>query len=244
MSTDHDELRRLLGGYLLGGLDEADTDRLDEHLLTCDECRAELDRLAPVPELLRAFPKAPPVAVAPGARPSPARVESLLGRMRAERSRDRRRQGRRLAVAAAVLLVAAISGGLVISRDNDETVPRAAPAQTSQTNQTNQTSPASQPQVTAAFEAADGSGLTGEAVLTGKTWGVSVDLIVQKLAGDGPFVCQVRNGDGRIEQAAMWGPTPSGNAKVTGASSIQLRSVTDIAVSDSSGHLLGTAHVN
>jgi anti-sigma factor RsiW len=230
MSADHDELRRLLGGYLLGGLDDADTDRLDAHVLTCEQCRAELDRLAPVPELLRAFPQAPPVAVAPGARPSPARVESLLGRMRAERSRDRRRSTvRRLAVAAAVLLIAAIAGGLVITRDEPPANPQVAP---------------SQPRMTAAFEAADGSGLTGEAVLTGKTWGVSVDLIVQKLAGDGPFVCQVRNGDGRIEQAATWGPTPSGNAKVTGASSIQLRNVTDIAVTDSSGHLLGTAHVN
>ena len=51
MSTsEHDELRRLLGGYLLGGLDEADTDRLDAHLRDCDDCRGELDILAPVPE--------------------------------------------------------------------------------------------------------------------------------------------------------------------------------------------------
>ncbi|WP_211277863.1 zf-HC2 domain-containing protein, partial [Couchioplanes caeruleus] len=53
MIPDHDELRRLLGGHLLGGLDDADTDRLDAHLLDCDDCRAEVERLGRVPELLR-----------------------------------------------------------------------------------------------------------------------------------------------------------------------------------------------
>ncbi|MFI5934984.1 zf-HC2 domain-containing protein [Actinoplanes sp. NPDC051494] len=243
MSADHDELRRLLGGYLLGGLDESDTDRLDAHLVTCDECRATLDRLGPVPELLRALPQtpvadlpqAPVVTVAPGARPSADRIAGLLSRMRAERARDRRRSTvRRLAVAAAVLLVAAITGALVISRDDDRPpVPQAAASPA-----------ASQPQRTVLFEAAAGSGLTGQAVLTGKTWGVSVDLVVQKLAGQGPFVCQVRNGDGRVEQAAMWGPTPTGNARVTGASSIQLGNVRIVSVTDSAGHLLGTAHLD
>jgi hypothetical protein len=234
MSTDHDELRRLLGGYLLGGLDDSDTDRFDAHVLNCDECRSELDRLAAVPELLRALPRSDgPAAVGPGARPSQARIEGLLGRMRSENARQRRRAtARRLAVAAAVLLIAAITGGLVLNRNHQPApVPQAAPSQ-------------SQPIVVANFEAADGSGLTGEAVLTGKTWGVSIDLTMRKLAGQGPFVCQVRNGDGRTEQAAVWGPTPSGNARVTGASSIQLRNVSIVSVTDTAGHVLGTARLN
>ena len=54
-------------------------------------------------------------------------------------------------------------------------------------------------------------------MLTGKTWGVSIDLTVEKLRGQGPFVCRVSKADGTVEQAAIWGPTPSGRAKVTGA---------------------------
>jgi anti-sigma factor RsiW len=231
MTADHDELRPLLGGYLLGGLDDADTDRLDAHLLNCDECRAELDRLAPVPELLRSLEHALPVTVAAGTRPSPARIEGLLARMRAERFRGRRRTARRLvAVAAAVLLVA---GGVavIVTRDQEPAPgpPVAAP---------------SQPVVTAVFRASDGSGLAGQAVLTGKTWGVSVDLTVSKLSGRGPFVCKVSKADGTAEQAATWGPTPSGNARVTGASSIQLRNVSEVAVADHDGHVLGTARLN
>jgi anti-sigma factor RsiW len=232
MSADHDDLRRLLGGYLLGGLDDTDTDRLDAHLLSCDECRAEVDRLAPVPELLRSLDQALPVTVAAGSRPSPARIEGLLTRMRAEQSRVRRRGTvrRLVAVAAAALLIAA-GIGVVVTRDSDPPAspPVAAP---------------SQPVVTASFEAADGSGMAGQAVLTGKTWGVSVDLTMSKLPGQGPFICKVGKTDGTEEQAAIWGPTPSGNARVTGASSIQLRNVTTVAVADHDGHVLGTAHLN
>jgi anti-sigma factor RsiW len=232
VSADHDELRRLLGGYLLGGLDDADTDRLDAHLRDCDECRAELDRLAPVPELLRSLEEAAPVAVAAGSRPTPARIESLLARMRADHSRERRRGlGRRLAAVAAVVLLVAGGVGVIVSRDQD---PPAGPS----------VAAPSQPVVTAVFQAADGSGLTGQAVLTGKTWGVSVDLNVEKLLGRGPFVCKVSKADGTQEQAAIWGPTPSGRARVTGASSIQLRNVSTVAVADHDGHVLGTAHLN
>jgi anti-sigma factor RsiW len=236
VSTDHDELHRLLGGYLLGGLDEADTDRLDAHLLDCDECRDELDRLSPVPELLRRLPDAQRDAgpdakplISMSARPSADNIEGLLRRMRAERSRESRRARVRWLAAAAVVLVAAAIGFGVLQRDQQDPPPQALP------------SPAL---VTAQFEAAQGSGLTGQAVLTGKQWGVSVALDVAKLRGQGPFRCQVRSMQGEVEQAAIWGPTQSGNAKVIGASSIQLRNVHSVTVADRDGHPLGTANVD
>jgi hypothetical protein len=235
-AADHDELRRLLGGYLLGGLDEADTDRLDAHLLDCDECRDELERLSPVPELLQRLPEAHqvggpsgPIALAVSAKPSAERIESLLRKMRAERSRQNRlAQVRWLAAAAIVLIAAAIGYGVITSDRGDQT-PQALPS----------------PQlVTARFESAAGSGLSGEAVLTPKVWGVSVSLDVTRLQGDGPFFCQVRNDSGEVQQAAVWGPTPSGSARVIGASSIQLRNVSAIAVADNAGHILGTARLH
>ena len=238
---DHDELRRLLGGYLLGGLDEVDTDRLDAHLRDCDECRTELDRLAAVPELLQRLPEtqraaagsaatvAPP-AIPIGTRPTPERIETLLSKMRAERSRNRRIAGIRWLAAAVVVLIAAAIGFGVITADRGTTrPPEALP---------------SPELVTAQFESAEGSGLSGQAVLTPKQWGVSVALDVSRLKGDGPFVCQVRNTTGQVEQAAIWGPTPSGNAKVIGASSIQLRNVSAVMVADRKGRVMGTALLN
>jgi anti-sigma factor RsiW len=237
---EHDELRRLLGGYLLGGLDEVDTDRLDAHLRDCDECRTELDRLAAVPELLQRLPEtqrasaggaataAPPV-IAIGTRPSPERIETLLGKMRAERSRTRRIASIRWLAAAAVVLVAAAIGFGVITADRGGRQPETLP---------------SPELVSAPFEPAAGSGLSGEAVLTPKQWGVSVALDVSRLEGDGPFVCKVRNTAGQEEQAAIWGTTPTGNAKVIGASSIQLRNVSAVMVADRKGHVMGTAELH
>ena len=236
MSTDHDELHRLLGGYLLGGLDEADTERLDAHLRDCDRCRDELDRLAAVPELLRRLPEAERtddgVATAPvsmSARPSQENIDGLLRRLRAERSRQSRIASVRWLAAAAVVLVAVAIGIGVVRGSRETRQPQVLPS----------------PQlVTAQFEPAQGSGLAGQAVLTPKTWGVSVSLDVSKLTGDGPFHCQVRGSAGQVEQAMVWGPTPSGNAKVIGASSIQLRNVSRIEVQDHAGHVLGTAEVD
>jgi anti-sigma factor RsiW len=235
MSDDHDELRRLLGGYLLGGLDDADTDRLDAHLRDCDECRAELDRLAPVPELLQRLPETQranaasgPVLLTLAAKPSEERIESLLRRMRADRSRDRRVARVRWLAAAAVVLIAAAVGFGVLNSDRGGPPRQVLPS----------------PQlVTARFESAVGSGLSGQAVLTPKVWGVSVSLDVTRLQGNGPFICRVRDAGGEVEQAAIWGPTPTGNAKVTGASSTQLRNVSAIMISDIQGHLLGTARL-
>ncbi len=236
MSDDHDEIRRLLGGYLLGGLDEADTDRVDAHLHDCDECRAELERLAPVPELLQRLPEtqrttetgAAPLPLTGAAKPTAERIEGLLRMMRAERSRDRRVARVRWLAAAAVVVIAAAVGLGVITNQHD--------------NRTVQVQPSPQ-LVTAQFESAAGSGLSGEALLTPKTWGVSVSLDVQRLPGAGPYVCQVKGRGGATEQAATWGPTPTGNAKVIGASSIQLRDVRSVAVADQEGHVLGTAEL-
>ncbi|MEU4238778.1 zf-HC2 domain-containing protein [Actinoplanes sp. NPDC026619] len=236
MSAEHDELRRLLGGYLLGGLDDNDTDRLDAHLRDCDECRDELDRLAPVPELLQRLPDAqrsagvveqPPISLS--ARPTPANIEGLLRRMRSERNREKRASRVRWLAAAAAVVIAVVVGASVI-RNNQPTGPT--------------TVLPSAGLVTAQFEAAEGSGLSGQAVLTPKMWGVSVSLDVTKLRGEGPFLCEVHNAEGKVEQAAVWGPTTSGSAKVIGASSFQLHNVSSVSVADTDGHVLGTANVD
>jgi predicted anti-sigma-YlaC factor YlaD len=235
VSAEHDDLRRLLGGYLLGGLDEADLDRIDAHLRDCDDCRAELDQLAAVPELLKRLPDAQRVAgdgaqapISLATRPSAENVETLLHKMRAERSRESRTARVRWLAAAAVVLVAAAIGFGVVRGSGQQTAPEALPS----------------PQlVTAQFEPSAGSGMTGEATLTPKLWGVSVSLDVTKLSGAGPFLCQVRDHGGGVEQAAIWGPTPTGNAKVIGASSIQLHDVSAVTVADQAGHVLGTAHL-
>ncbi|GIF05390.1 zf-HC2 domain-containing protein [Actinoplanes siamensis] len=232
---EHDSLHRLLGGYLLGGLDEADTDRLDAHLHDCAECRAELDRLAPVPEMLQHLPDArhlggdlPPLTVAPAARPSPQNIENLLSRMRAEKTRETRVSRVRWLVAASVAVIAAgaIGYGVILNRGDGG--PSQQPPVAAQT-------------ITANFQAATGSGMGGQAVLTKKTWGVAVALNMTGMQGKAPFFCMVKKADGTTQQAAVWGETPEHTAKVEGSSSFPATDVRAIVITDSDGKILGTA---
>ncbi|GAA2892475.1 RNA polymerase subunit sigma [Actinoplanes cyaneus] len=235
---EHDSLHRLLGGYLLGGLDEADTDRLDAHLHDCAECRAELDRLAPVPDMLQHLPDArhlggdlPPLTVAPAARPSPQNIENLLSRMRAEKTRESRVSRTRWLVAASVAVIAAgaIGYGVIVNNGGGGGTP--------------QNPPAAVQQITANFQAAAGSGMTGQATLVKKAWGVQVSLNMTGMSGKAPFFCIVKRADGKQEQAAVWGETPEHTAKVDGSSSFTATDVKEILITDADGKALGSATV-
>jgi hypothetical protein len=68
---------------------------------------------------------------------------------------------------------------------------------------------------------------------------VAVELT--DLPPDGPYVLRLLGRDGRTEQAATWGTTPSAAAKLTGASSMQLPSVRSAAIEDCRGHVLAIA---
>ncbi|MEV4508901.1 zf-HC2 domain-containing protein [Dactylosporangium sp. NPDC049525] len=250
MSDEHDAVRPLLGGYVLGGLDESDQVRVDAHLSGCTDCRAEVDRLAPVPELLQRLP-ADPARGSLAAIETPSRdgLDALLRRTRRAAPPSRRRRARVLAgVVGAVVALLAV-GSVVWSRS--ATTPEAAPRPSQQTVlSAPQSAPQPAPSGSGAsapagtvvqFVAAAGSALTGRATLSPRQWGVSVALELSGLPGDGPFVLHVVGRGGQEEQAACWGRTTSASARVTGASSIQLPNVDRVTVSDYHGHLLGTA---
>ena len=53
MSSAHDEIRPLLGAYVLDGLERDDRAAVRRHLDDCLACRTEIDVLAPVAGVLR-----------------------------------------------------------------------------------------------------------------------------------------------------------------------------------------------
>ena len=55
-----------LAGYVLGALDPGETAAFEQHLAGCDTCRAEVDELQGLPELMERA--APPIEVPPGLR--------------------------------------------------------------------------------------------------------------------------------------------------------------------------------
>lgn len=52
MSGAHEEVRILLGAYVLGGLDTAERQAVQDHLSGCRGCRVELAEIAWLPRVL------------------------------------------------------------------------------------------------------------------------------------------------------------------------------------------------
>jgi hypothetical protein len=94
-----------LGVYVLGAADHAERRRLEAHLPGCQECLAELRRLAPLPGLLAGIPESVRAApLAPGRQRVPPRRAPARGRTR-----------RHLAIAAAACLSVGVTGGVWLS---------------------------------------------------------------------------------------------------------------------------------
>jgi hypothetical protein len=126
------ELRPLLGGYVLEGLEPDETEAVRAHLPDCPACTAELASLVELPGLLDlAEPVAHPVEPLP-----PSLEESLLDRFAREADvprppRRRRRLPRfnwtrpRVAIASG-LLAAALAAGVTLALQPDDSPPRAS----------------------------------------------------------------------------------------------------------------------
>lgn len=188
--SGHDDLRTLLGAYVLGGLDATGRQSLQAHLATCAECRAELATFAPLPKLLRRAQ----TAVGPASGPSPALLSGLLDEVRSDRRRRHRRAIFQAIAAAAAAAVVLVAGGVALHG-------RTGSGGT-------------------ALHTAAGGATTGGAGFTAKPWGTEIRLDVDHLPPAGPFVLVAVGRHGQREQAATWSPTPSGQARLVGATSI------------------------
>lgn len=195
---EHQELRTLLGAFLLGGLDSADRVRFENHLAGCAECTAELGRLAPVPGLLGRLHAQRGESVDP---PPVDLLPRLLAGARAERRRLRRR------TAIVTLAVAAVTAGVV--GVGVSLFPNAEPS-----------GPDTPAATVVALQAVPGQDAAGSAHLTAKPWGTAVELRLEEMPAEGPFRLVVSDGGGVREVAATWGPTPDGVAVVAAASAL------------------------
>ncbi len=113
--ADCREIRHTLGVYVLGAIDPADRAIVDDHLLTCLDCREELASLAGLPALLRrvSVPEAERLALAESAAhlTEEAPPDDMLPSVLARTARVRRvRRWRELAAAAAAVVVALGAG--------------------------------------------------------------------------------------------------------------------------------------
>ena len=103
--TDHGDLQRSLGAYVLGALGPAERVELDAHLAGCAACREELASYAGLPALLSRVALQEADDGPPS--PPPSLLPRVLGAVERERGRDARRLHRWQAGAAALAAAAA-----------------------------------------------------------------------------------------------------------------------------------------
>ncbi|MCU1516977.1 MAG: anti-sigma factor [Pseudarthrobacter sp.] len=203
---------QLLGAYLLGGLNTADTERFMGHLEACPDCRTELAELESLPALLDVVPVPDAVALAAAHRaaapgePAVSPPRTLLDELHTRRRTSRRRWAALAgAVAAACLALGLVAGPLVINRP---------------------------PQPDASYSVQSGDGLRFSLDLARKTWGTELAVNGSSMPLDGTLSLWIRDRDGGEDRACAWTATPSGRIRVTGATPVQLASIASVELRD------------
>lgn len=208
---NHDDLRLLLGGYVLGGLSAEDRAALEEHLADCAECRDELTTFSPIPGLLGRAP-------AHHSTSTPDVLPGLLAEVRRERATRRRRTVLAGLAAAVALLVA---GGIATWGLASEPAPSGE-----------------EPSAVLALVAARSIDAEGSLALLDRAWGTAMHLEAEGLPKHGDFVLEVVDGDGEVQSAATWSGTYSGKCRVDGATSIPRSEIAAVRVVGPDGAVL------
>lgn len=205
------DLHHLLGAYVLGGLDSADSQCFEAHLQDCAECRTDLAELESLPALLDALPVPDAVAltgssrIAPTAAPATSAPAAVLVELAARRRKSRRRWAALVGTVAAACLALGVAAGPLLIRP---------------------------PQPDASYSVQADSGLRFSVDLARKNWGTELAVNGSSMPLSGTYSLWVRDRAGGEDRACAWTATPSGRVKVTGATPVQLASIATVELRD------------
>jgi anti-sigma factor RsiW len=209
-----------LGAYVLGVLEPEECSAVERHVDRCAECHAQLTELAPLVGLLRQVPfeepeqraQAGPAPKVPVAAPEPVGTAQAVSRF------VRRTRARRLLIAGALAVSAAVTGvGVYLGSQNSH--------------------PAAVPSAVTASVTDPTTHVTASAVLTPAATGTAIRL---RLSGLPPALCRlvVHARDGRTETAATWTSGYASAVSVPGSTALGVRDIARMDVVTSSGRLL------
>jgi Putative zinc-finger len=199
----------LLGAYVLGGLDPADLTLFEAHLHGCAACRKELAVLEKMPMLLDALPVPDAVALTTVPDDGETAAASVPARLFDELAHRRRTLRRRWAALAGAVAAACLAVGLAVG-------PLLVRP----------------PQPDATYSLVSGGGLQVNIDMARKTWGTELAVSGSSLPADGTLSLWVRDRAGGEDRACAWTATPSGKVKVTGATPVQLGSISSVELRD------------
>lgn len=200
---DAHEARLSLGAYVLGALTPAERDVVDEHLLGCPTCTAELDGMTTLPLFLDLVPGDEVARMGSDEfAPDPRLVDRVVEAALAERRGYRRRRWL-TAVAAAVVLIAGSSAAGVLLAPSHHAAQTAG----------------------ATFESIDAKTHTwAEVQVQPKQWGAALAVQVTGVSPGEHCKLVAVGRDGTSDVAGSWEVSYSGKVTVSGATSLQLAS--------------------
>jgi hypothetical protein len=212
-----------LGVYLVGALDPAEQAAVDEHLQGCPQCRAELAELAALPSMLDQL-TIEDITAEPVALPDDL-FDRVAARARAD-AEDEARAGRRRVGRArrvALLAVAAVMAVLVAVGITVGTLgTHGQPAGFTHTSQ---------------------AGIRMHVTLASQTSGTGLRVTVSGLPGNERCRLIAVSKDGSRDLAGSWWATYSGQAQVTGSTSIPRAELSRLVLLGTQGQHLVTVSV-
>jgi hypothetical protein len=226
-----------VASYALGVLDEQDTARFEEHLTDCWACAGELESLLPVVDLL-ADVDGDDLAVMERATAN----DALLTRALTVVGRDRRRaRGQRiLSLAAAVVLLALVSGAALVAGASWVGGPRQGTALPTAATRSGSPGaspwPSGQPGGMADAEKLtvtdQNTGVRADLLLAARPFGTQVSFALSQLTG--PRTCRlvVLRKNGAPEVLSSWTVPTAGYGTPAHPDPLQLQSTTSAARAD------------
>jgi anti-sigma factor RsiW len=214
--SDHADLQRSLGAYVLGALEPAERGELDAHLTGCAACREELASYAGLPALLSRV-SLQEATDGPGL-PPPTLLPRVLSAVERERDRGARRLRLWQAATAAVTAAAAVAAVAVLLMVGPGPTGRAATARP--------------------LVALQGVSATGQLTLESRPWGTAVHLRLHHLPPAASYTAWAVDDAGTRSAIATWGPTGDGSAEVTGATALPPAGLRSLTISTGDGQPL------
>lgn len=212
---DHQELREQLGGYVLGQLDAADHAEVQDHLVGCATCRAEVADLEPVVAALDRLGPLPVEGIGPPAGPENQLDE--LDELGARRRAPARGARVRRAVSS-VLVAAAVAAAFGFG--------------------TWYAGPRTDPPVLDVAITLDQPGLTADAGLVRHTWGTELKLEATGLAAGQSYAVTFLGKDGARVSAGSFLGTGTRPVRCSVNAAIPVDDATRVEVTDARGALV------
>lgn len=220
-----------VASYAIGVLDAEDAARFEEHLVSCDRCAVELERLLPVGQLLAKVDRAAVLQAE-----HTVRSGRLLDRMRTAVTVERRRaQVRRVLVAAAAVIVA-VAGMLVLSSGRSSNRPAVADTSPGPVQSTAQLAgPGGGKSTPPGLRYTATSGQSGAALelfVEDNGWGSQLTVILSRVVGPLSCTLVVLDRNGVPEPVASWSVPVAGYGTKDHLEPLRLMGATAVRAQD------------